>query len=170
MTGRALALSLLSRRRYCCVDMNRPWGGFLLIIAGLLLPLTIPAAMVAVPYALEIAISGAVGCENRTVAEYFSPDASMKVMVFERNCGATTPFSTQASILRGSSRLANIAGNTFIADRDHGRARATTWGGPTLNVLWLDAHRVVLFHDERARIFLAEERVSGVDVFYNRVP
>jgi len=79
MTGRALALSLLSRRRYCCVDMNRPWGGFLLIIAGLLLPLTIPAAMVAVPYALEIAISGAVGCENRTVAEYFSPDASMKL-------------------------------------------------------------------------------------------
>jgi len=137
------------------------------VIAGLFMVLMIPVAMVAVPCAFESWMSGVVGCENRTLAEYFSPDASMKV---ERDCGATTAFSTQASILPGPSTLANLAGNMFSADTDHGRAPAATWGGPTLDVRWLDTHRVVLDHDERARIFRAEERVSGIDVFYNREP
>lgn len=150
--------------------MKRPWGGVLLIIGGVALVLLIPAAMVMLPDVFESWMSGAAGCENRTVAEYPSPDASMKVVVFERDCGATTSSSTQASILRGSSTLANLAGNAFSADTDHGRALEGPWGGPRLDVRWLDDDRVVLDCDERARIFRAEKRVSGIDVLYGRAP
>jgi hypothetical protein len=43
-------------------------------------------------------------------------------------------------------------------------------GCPTLDVRWLSPQRVVLEHDEKARVFRAEERVSGVDVPYSRLP
>ena len=152
------------------VEMKLPWGGLLLVASGLFLVVMIPVAMVALPYGFWCWMSAAVGCENHSVAEYPSPDGSVKVAVFERSCGATTPFSTQASILSVSSAPPNLPGNTFSADTDHGRAPAASWGGPELGVRWLGPRRVVLEHDENARVVRAEEHVSGVDVSYSPTP
>jgi len=42
-------------------------------------------------------------CGNTIVEALPSPDGSHKAVVFVRNCGATTDFSTQMSVLRGDS-------------------------------------------------------------------
>jgi hypothetical protein len=38
-------------------------------------------------------------CKNIVYKEYASPNAQLKAVVFARDCGATTGFSTQVSIL-----------------------------------------------------------------------
>jgi hypothetical protein len=105
-------------------------------------------------------------CGNDIVAEYPSPDGGMRVVVFVRNCGATTDFSTQASLLGPNTQLANSAGNLFTADRDHGTAPAGPKGGPELRVRWTGPSAVVLEHHQRARVFQAERLRGRIDVRY----
>jgi hypothetical protein len=61
-------------------------------------------------------------CGNDTMAEFLSPDASAKLVVFQRDCGATTVFRTQASLLKPGMHLSDSSGNVFVADTDHGLA------------------------------------------------
>jgi hypothetical protein len=53
-------------------------------------------------------------CKNEIYKEYLSPDKSLKAVVFQRDCGATTDFSTQVSILKSNENLDNESGNIFI--------------------------------------------------------
>jgi len=53
-------------------------------------------------------------CQNQVFKEYYSPDKSMTAIVFQRDCGATTGFSTQVSILESDEELDNEGGNIFI--------------------------------------------------------
>ena len=55
-------------------------------------------------------------CGNEISQEIFSPDNEYKVVVFQRDCGATTGFSTQISIISATDELPNKAGNVFIMD------------------------------------------------------
>ena len=55
-------------------------------------------------------------CRNEIYKEYLSPNGSLKAVVFQRDCGATTGFSTQISILKSNAALSNKAGNVFISD------------------------------------------------------
>ena len=45
-----------------------------------------------------------------------SPDKKHKAVVFQRDCGATTDFSTQLSIIETDKELENNVGNIFIID------------------------------------------------------
>jgi hypothetical protein len=105
-------------------------------------------------------------CGNEPVAAYPSPDGAAKVVVFQRDCGATTGFSTQASLIQGSEDLPNEGGNLFVADTDHGAAPAAHWGGPSLVVRWDGPRRLVLKHHPDARVFKAEKDLDGVAVKY----
>ena len=55
-------------------------------------------------------------CGNEIYQEIFSPDNEYKAVVFQRDCGATTGFSTQISILRATDELPNNPGNVFIME------------------------------------------------------
>ncbi len=55
-------------------------------------------------------------CSNEIYQEVLSPDNAYKAVVFQRNCGATTDFSTQVSVLKASDTLPDRAGNVFIMD------------------------------------------------------
>ena len=52
-------------------------------------------------------------CKNIVYKEYASPNAQLKAVVFVRDCGATTGFSTQISILDFNESLKSN-GNIFI--------------------------------------------------------
>ena len=105
-------------------------------------------------------------CRNYELQTIYSPDGDRKAVVFQRDCGATTGFSTQVSILRSSEKLPNKGGNTFIADTDHGRAPAGQGGGPEVRLRWVTEERVEVVYDKRARVFRAEETVDGVRIKY----
>ena len=101
-------------------------------------------------------------CGNERLAEYPSPDGKVKVIVFERDCGATTDFSTQASIVPASAELPSGVGNLFVADTNHGSAPSGVGGGPELRVRWIDERTVELAHHVLARVNKAAPKVGGV--------
>jgi hypothetical protein len=105
-------------------------------------------------------------CANTDPETYLSPDGRMKVVVFTRDCGATTDFSTQASVLPASAPLPNDAGNLYIADNNHG----TTGHGLALGVRWLDRERVTLSPSSAARVLKAEKVVQGIRIDYRVSP
>lgn len=109
-------------------------------------------------------------CGNDIVAELHSPDGLRKVVVFERDCGATTGFSTQVSVLSVNTPLPNQGGNLFVADTDHGAAPSGPGGGPGVKVVWESAQSVVLTHHPKARVFTAETEVEGVRARYVAAP
>lgn len=55
-------------------------------------------------------------CGNEVHSEVLSPDREHKVVVFQRDCGATTSFSTQISIIDSDDELENDSGNIYIID------------------------------------------------------
>ena len=91
-------------------------------------------------------------------------------MVFERSCGATTGFSTQASLAQSGRATPSGAGNVFIADTDHGAAPAAPHGGPRLDVVWESDTQIRLSHDPQARVFLAADQVGDVTFIYDELP
>jgi hypothetical protein len=104
------------------------------------------------------------GCGNQVLQTIYSPDRKQKAVVFERDCGATTDFSTQISILPAGGRFSAGAGNAFVADTDHGRAPAGPGGGPKVEVTWDGSTRLLIKRHPEARIFLARRRVEGVRI------
>jgi hypothetical protein len=66
-------------------------------------------------------------CGNTIVATELSPDRKLKAVLFERNCGATTGFSSQVSVLPSDRDLPNEGGNVFAANEARG-GEQTTWG------------------------------------------
>jgi hypothetical protein len=55
-------------------------------------------------------------CGNTVIREVLSPDHRIKAVVFQRDCGATTGFSTQVSLLSAQATLPNYSGNIFLTD------------------------------------------------------
>ena len=105
-------------------------------------------------------------CENRLLAEYPSPDGAQKIVVFVRNCGATTAYSTQASLVAANSRGVSGGGNVFVADSNHGAAPAGSGSGPELRVRWISSDTVELAHHANARLFRSEQRIRGTSIRY----
>jgi hypothetical protein len=69
-------------------------------------------------------------CENDVLSQATSPSGRLKAVAFTRNCGATTGFNVQVSILASGSRLRNVKGNAFIADQ--AKLQSLKWIGETL--------------------------------------
>jgi hypothetical protein len=111
-------------------------------------------------------------CGNRILAETPSPDGRFKVVMFERDCGATTGFSTQVSIIPSGERLVTAPtmfrstqrGNVFVADTNHGQAPSGPGGGPVVQVAWIGPTSLRITHDKRARVFSEARSVNGVAV------
>jgi len=53
-------------------------------------------------------------CQNKIYKEYVSLDKKRKAIIFQRDCGATTGYSTHISILDIDDILKNESGNIYI--------------------------------------------------------
>ena len=73
--------------------------------------LAIPAAFVGVLFWY-----GNDMCGNTIHSEHLSPNKSYKAVIFQRDCGATTGFSTQISIVSAKQELGNTKGDIYIID------------------------------------------------------
>ena len=107
-------------------------------------------------------------CRNEVLQMVASPNEGRKAVIFQRDCGATTGFSTQLSILRANDEFPKEPGNTFIADTDGGQAPAGKGGGPEVKVQWVGETELIVMHDKRARVFLSEPTIDGVKLRYER--
>ena len=119
-------------------------------------------------FALGAVALGSGSCVIHPIAEFASPDSTFRVAVFDRGCGATTGFGTHAALLDQLEPLSTEVADLFVADTDHGVAPPARWGGPELQVRWLDTRTVELSHHDLARVFRADTLVRGVTIRYRR--
>jgi hypothetical protein len=108
-------------------------------------------------------------CENESLTEAASPDGKFKAIVFQRDCGATTGFSTQVSVVESSAAVGQSAGNVFTSDTNHGAAPSGLGGGPVVKVHWHSPDTLVVSHHTAARVFTAESQVGSVKVHYEQL-
>ena len=91
-------------------------------------------------------------CGNKIHKEYLSPDKSLKALVFQRDCGATTGFSTQISILDSDENLENDSGNIFVIK-----------GHPdnvALTLSWISNNELNIKHNLNGNEYTAKESLG----------
>ena len=107
-------------------------------------------------------------CQNTVASRSLSPDGNHAAVLFQRDCGATTGFSTQISILDADGKPSG-GGNAFVADDDHGAARVGNWEGSWAEMKWLSTERLLIRYAAKSRLFKQKESVSGVSITYQMV-
>jgi hypothetical protein len=105
-------------------------------------------------------------CENQIVKSYTSPDNKYEVVLFQRDCGATTGFSTQVSIIETGRELPRKKGNIFIADDGDTPVSLGSWGGPLLEIKWMTQDKVIIEYPKGSRVFLNENRYKAINIEY----
>lgn len=107
-------------------------------------------------------------CQNTAISSSASPDGHRQAVVFLRDCGATTDFSTQVSILRDSGSTTG-GGNLFVADGGSASAEPTAHGGPWVEVIWQGPRHLLVRYDSLAEVYKQRDQVAGVEVTYEPV-
>src|SRR5437867_10594463 len=99
-------------------------------------------------------------CANEVPSKHLSPDGEWKYVTFDRNCGATTGSNLQVTVLPATAPLPNEAGNTLIADDNHGAT------GSIAQLEWLAPHTLQITISSKARVFKKESRTYTVEIRY----
>ena len=107
-------------------------------------------------------------CQNTVASRSLSPDGALAAVLFQRDCGATTGFSTQISIL-GPDDKPTGSGNAFVADDNDGAARVGSWDGSWAETKWLAPDHLLIRYAAQSRIFMHSDGVSGVKITYQAV-
>jgi hypothetical protein len=116
-------------------------------------------------------------CGNEVISRVAAPGGRLEAIIFERDCGATTDFSTQVSVLptnaefleRPSFWTATQQGNVLVVDGDHGAAPAGQGGGPSVQATWKDDHTLILGYHPKARVFRVVESLEGIRILHQRL-
>jgi hypothetical protein len=107
------------------------------------------------------------GCDNTIYQTIPSPDRRHKVILYSRDCGATTGYSTHISVAK-----ANIdTGFTiFIADDVHGKANLHPVHQNLIDVRvrWINDHSLELSYDKNARLFKEKAQVGGITIVHHK--
>jgi hypothetical protein len=107
-------------------------------------------------------------CSNTIVSSVDAPGGEHRAVLFQRDCGATTSFTTQVAVLRVGETLSG-AGGVFVADTDHDVAQAAEWGGPWAEIVWLSPTRLLVRRDANARVFKAARRMKDLQIEFQSI-
>ena len=97
-------------------------------------------------------------CGSYIYQQAASPNGKYRVVVFQQDCGATTGFSTNLSLLRTNQALGQQSGNMIRAS-----------GHPDwfdIGVEWQDDTHVTITHNGRWKPSTQKETVRGVHINY----
>ena len=94
-------------------------------------------------------------CGNEQLTQHESPSGDLKVVVFQRGCGATTGYSIQGSILESNEELENESGNLFVVGED-------AFGRPSVD--WIDDHELKLSYSPGLDIRVLDDAPHGVTI------
>jgi hypothetical protein len=101
-------------------------------------------------------LSGCVSsCENEVVSTIASPSGKTSAVVFGRNCGATTGFNTQVSIVDADGGIPGDSGNVLIVDQE-----------VPLKISWASDNELSIAGSGKTRVFKQEASVNGVRIRY----
>jgi hypothetical protein len=98
------------------------------------------------------------------LAEAISPGNQKRAVLFQRDCGATTGFSTNISILDHNQALPHSAGNVFVGDGNHGAVVMD------VHIHWESRDHLVVNLQALARVFRQDTDAKGVRISYQAYP
>ncbi len=97
-------------------------------------------------------------CSNEVFRQVDSPDKKHKAVVFQRDCGATTGFSTQITVHKLNEYLENEAGNVLIA-KGHPNESG-------FELAWLNSTTLQIKNTKNAKQYKNEVKIGSVAVQY----
>jgi len=109
-------------------------------------------------------------CGNQVIEKIEINNTELNAVIFQRDCDATTGFSTQVSLINKNETLPNESGNIFIADTDHGNAPRGEGGGPEVKVKSISSNHIQILTHQNARIFKNEEKWKTITIIYSKSP
>lgn len=107
-------------------------------------------------------------CANRSEQEVLSPDKAHKAFVYVRDCGATTGFSSQLSVVDADEDPVkeNESGNVLIiGDKSTGREQFPE-GGAKAVVSWKGSDTLIVNYDRQITPLKKETEVGGITIIY----
>jgi hypothetical protein len=107
-------------------------------------------------FVLDSMFSGMCGKEQYITL--LSPDKAHKAVVFQRDCGATTGFTTQVSVLDADQELENEGGNVLVSS-----------GKPSelpLSLIWIDSTKLLVKGASEINPSTKNHNVPGVEIKY----
>ncbi len=107
-------------------------------------------------------------CSNNILKEIISPDKKLKAIIFTRDCGATTGFSSQLSIVDYSDHLENEKGNTLIIS-DKESDPETETGSVNVNAEWNGNNELTIYFNLKAETFNKKNDTKGVKITYRQL-
>ena len=102
-------------------------------------------------------------CGKTLGIEELSPSGNHKAVIYEFNCGAGDPFSTQISILSPQEHIPYHSGNVFGASRGERRG---SWNGPYAEIEWKSPVHLVIKHIDDTNIHFKKSKVGDISVTY----
>ena len=104
-------------------------------------------------------------CDNKISKDISSPDKKLKAVIFTRDCGATTGYSSQLSIIDYSDKLEDEKGNVLIiSDKEVGEET----GGADLNAEWNGNNELIIYFNLEAETFKKKDYIDGVKITYSQ--
>lgn len=105
-------------------------------------------------------------CSNNVITEVISPDGKMKAVTFQRDCGATTDFSTHVIIIPAGSTFDKDGSSIFVADTNKGKAPAGQNGGPEVRTRWLSTDKLQIEYHKLSGVHRSETKSNGASILY----
>ena len=106
-------------------------------------------------------------CANTVQSEIVSPNGFNKAVVFERDCGATTDFVTQVSVLKLKDTLENEGGNVFSASLENKKINNNQ--DEIVNVRWLNDRLLEIEYDEQAKLINKNIKINNIEIKYTKI-
>lgn len=107
-------------------------------------------------------------CANRESFRLASPDGSRDAVVFERDCGAGSGFSTQVSVLPHGNKSWGI-GNALELIYDYGKVPMDDHGVVKIVLKWTQPKLLTIAFPKQTRVVLQAKEVNGVTITYSPV-
>lgn len=92
-------------------------------------------------------------CENNNIRPVPSPDGKLTAVLFRRDCGDPSKYTTHVSILPAGKELPDGTGNAFSAA-----------GEPVVLVRWRDERNLVIESGDGTRVTFLASRVDDVRI------
>jgi hypothetical protein len=100
-------------------------------------------------------------CENEMLARSFNSSGTLAAVTFNRNCGATTGYNLQISVVQKGEEPEE-GGNALVMDH-------TPVFSGSLKPTWANDDQLTLSIPNGARVFLQKTNVAGVKIAYKKI-
>lgn len=112
-------------------------------------------------YAIYDALRPENMCGKTLGYETMSPSGTHKAVIYEFNCGAMDPFSTQISILLPNKEIPYSGGNVFGSSRGERRG---DWNGPYAEIKWLSHNHLHIKYIKDTNVQHLATEVNGIKI------